>query len=65
MLGVVNGDRSTESGFLIDEIVGEGSRMLAAVLEVDGNRYVSELAAETDQAGAAWWSATAATCLAP
>lgn len=52
MLSVVNADGSTESGSLIDEIVREGARrMLAAALEAEVNRYMAELAAETDERG--------------
>lgn len=66
MLSVVNADGSTESGSLIDEIVREGARrMLAAALEVEVNQYIAELAAERDERGTAWWSATATTGPAP
>ncbi|MFF9373820.1 IS256 family transposase [Streptomyces griseoluteus] len=52
MLSVVTEDGSTQSGSLIDEIVREGARrMLAAALEAEGNQYIAELAAETDEAG--------------
>ncbi|MFD1313410.1 IS256 family transposase [Streptomyces kaempferi] len=50
MLSVVNGEGSTQSGSLIDEIVREGAwRMLAAALEAEVNQYIAELAAETDE----------------
>lgn len=52
MLSVVNADGSTESGFLIDEIVREDARrMLAAALEAEVNQYIAELAAERDEVG--------------
>ncbi|MFH8520619.1 hypothetical protein ACH4CE_37380 [Streptomyces gelaticus] len=52
MLSVVTDDGSTQSGSLIDEIVREGARrMLAAALEAEVNKYIAELAAETDAAG--------------
>lgn len=52
MLSVGNGEGSTQSGSLIDEIVREGARrMLAAALEAEVNQYIAELAAETDERG--------------
>jgi len=52
MLSVVNGDGTTESGSLIDDIVREGARrMLAAALEAEVDQYIAELAAEKDEAG--------------
>ncbi|MCX5214754.1 IS256 family transposase [Kitasatospora sp. NBC_00240] len=52
MLSVVTDDGSTQFGSLIDEIVREGARlMLAAALETEGNQYMAELAAETDEVG--------------
>ncbi|MFE5301962.1 IS256 family transposase [Streptomyces sp. NPDC056632] len=52
MLSVVTDDGSTQSGFLIGEIVREvARRMLAAALEAEVNQYIAELAAETDEAG--------------
>ncbi|MFI5815771.1 IS256 family transposase [Streptomyces sp. NPDC051643] len=48
----MNGEGSTQSGSLIDEIVREGARrMLAAALEAEVNQYIAELAAETDERG--------------
>ncbi len=62
MLSVVNADGSTQSGSLINEIVREGARpMPAAALEAEVNQYMAEFAAETDERGIAWWSASAAT----
>lgn len=52
MLSVVTVDGSTESGYLIDEIVREGARgMPAAALEAEANQYIAELAAEADAVG--------------
>ncbi|MER7848656.1 hypothetical protein ABTZ03_32495, partial [Kitasatospora sp. NPDC096077] len=52
MLSVVTAEGSTESGSLIDEIVREGARrMPAAALEAEVNRYMADLAAETDGSG--------------
>ena len=52
MLSVVTDDGSTQSGSLIDEIVREGARrMLAAALEAEVNKYIAELASETDERG--------------
>jgi putative transposase len=52
VLNVVTDDGSTQSGFLIDEIVREGvRRMLAAALEAEVNQYIAELAAEIDEHG--------------
>ncbi|WP_329293515.1 IS256 family transposase [Streptomyces sp. NBC_01455] len=48
----MNGEGSTQSGSLIDEIVREGARrMLAAALEAEVNQYIAELTAETDERG--------------
>ncbi|MEZ0112885.1 hypothetical protein ABH920_006909 [Catenulispora sp. EB89] len=45
MLTVVDADRMTPNGSLIDEIVREGARrMLAAALEAEVNAYLAELA---------------------
>ncbi|MEV1082575.1 IS256 family transposase [Streptomyces sp. NPDC050211] len=52
MLSVVNADGSTETGFLIDDIVREGARrMLAAALEAEVNAYIAELAEQRDENG--------------
>ncbi|MEU9336291.1 transposase [Streptomyces sp. NPDC048290] len=52
MLRVVTDDTSTQSGFLIDEIVREGARpMLAAALEAEVGQDMAELAAEIDECG--------------
>jgi transposase-like protein len=52
VLSVVNDDRTTPEGSLIDEIVREGARrMLAAALEAEVDQYIAELAAERDAAG--------------
>lgn len=45
MLSVVTNDGTTETGFLMDDIVREGvRRMLAAALEAEVNQYIAELA---------------------
>ncbi|MGW1011932.1 IS256 family transposase [Streptomyces termitum] len=52
MLSVVTDDGSTQSGFLIDEIVREGARrMLAAAPEAEASPYMAELSAEADGRG--------------
>ncbi|MFD9043900.1 IS256 family transposase [Streptomyces bottropensis] len=52
MLSVVNADGTTETGFLIDDIVREGARrMLAAALEAEVNAYIAELADQHDETG--------------
>lgn len=52
MLSVVNDDGTTETGFLMDDIVREGARrMLAAALEAEVNQYIAELADQRDEAG--------------
>ncbi len=52
MLSVVNNDGTTETGFLMDDIVREGTRrMLAAALEAEVNLYIAELADQRDEAG--------------
>ncbi|MET7719016.1 IS256 family transposase [Streptomyces sp. NPDC005407] len=52
MLSVVNNDGSTESGFLMDDIVREGARrMLAAALEAEVDQYIDKLADRRDEAG--------------
>ncbi|MDQ0956261.1 transposase-like protein [Streptomyces sp. B4I13] len=52
MLSVVNNDGTTETGFLMDDIVREGARrMLAAALEAEVNQYIAELADQRDEAG--------------
>jgi transposase-like protein len=52
VLSVVNNDGTTETGFLVDDIVREGARrMLAAVLETEVNQYIAESAGRRDEAG--------------
>ncbi|MFD3492660.1 transposase [Streptomyces sp. NPDC058690] len=52
MLSVVNNDGTTETGYLMDDIVREGAgRMLAAALEAEVDQYIAELAAERDETG--------------
>ncbi|WP_019072004.1 IS256 family transposase [Streptomyces hokutonensis] len=52
MLSVVNADGTTETGFLIDDIVREGARrMLAAALEAEANAYIAELDDQRDENG--------------
>jgi putative transposase len=49
---VVNNDRSTRDGSLIDEIVRKGARrMLAAALEAEVDAYIAEMADERDERG--------------
>lgn len=52
MLSVVNAERATSNGSLIDEIVREGARrMLAAALEAEVDSYIAELADQRDENG--------------
>jgi transposase-like protein len=52
LLSVVNNDGTTETGFLMDDIVREGARrMLAVALEAEVNQYIAELADQRDEAG--------------
>ena len=51
VLSVVNGDGTTETGSLMDDIVREGARrMLAAALEAEVNQYIADLAGERESA---------------
>ncbi|MFE3637596.1 IS256 family transposase [Streptomyces sp. NPDC059168] len=48
----MNGDGTTETGSLIDDIVREGARrMLAAALEAEVDAYIAELADQRDERG--------------
>lgn len=52
MLSVVNADGTTETGFLIDDIVREGARrMLAAALKAEISACIAELADQRDETG--------------
>ncbi len=52
MLGVVNNDGTTETCFLVDDIVREGARrMLVAALEAEVHQYIAELADQRAEAG--------------
>ncbi|MFF7249797.1 hypothetical protein ACFZBU_38535 [Embleya sp. NPDC008237] len=52
MLSAVNADGTTETGFLIDDIVREGARRTpAAALETEVNTYMAELADQRDEHG--------------
>jgi hypothetical protein len=52
VLSVVNGEGTTGTGSLIDDIVREGARrMLAAALEAEVNAYIAELADQRDERG--------------
>ncbi|GGM09598.1 hypothetical protein GCM10010129_61920 [Streptomyces fumigatiscleroticus] len=66
MLSVVNNDGTTETGFLMDDIVREGARrMLAAALEAEVSQYIAEWPTSVTKPVAGWWSATATTASAP
>ncbi|MFD9461160.1 IS256 family transposase [Streptomyces sp. NPDC060027] len=52
MLSVVNGEGTTETGSLIDDIVREvARRILATALEAEVNAYIAELAEHRDEHG--------------